>query len=63
VIRHQTPRANLHAKAIQFVGHEIELRLSICVSLEDGNRSHASLRDLMRIPRRYNPGNKRMREP
>jgi hypothetical protein len=34
-------------------GHEIEVRLSIAVSLEDGNGSYAALSDVMWIPRRY----------
>ena len=59
VIRHQTPRENVDAEAVQFLGHEIEVGPSIAVSLEDGNGSYAPLRDVMRIPRRYDSGNTR----
>jgi hypothetical protein len=56
VIRHQTPRNNLDAEAVQFFGHEIEVGASIAIRMENGNRSHAPLRDVMRITRRYNSG-------
>jgi len=59
VIRHQTPSKNIDAEAIQFFGHEIEVGSSITIGLENGNGSHAPLRDVMRITRRYNPGNSR----
>lgn len=39
VIRHQTPCENVDPEAVQLFGHEIEVRLSIAVSLEDGYRS------------------------
>jgi hypothetical protein len=59
VIRHQIPRENSDADAIQLFGHEIEVCPSIAVSLENGNRPHAMLRNVMRVTKRYNPGNSR----
>ena len=61
VIRHQLPSENIDAEAVQlFVfGHKIEVGSSITIGLENRNGSHAPLRDVMRITRRYNPGNSR----
>jgi hypothetical protein len=57
MFRHPTSRENLDAET--FLGHEIEVCLSIAVSLEDGNGSYAALSDVMRIPRRYHSGDTR----
>jgi hypothetical protein len=59
MIRHQTPSYHLDTKAVQFIRHEIEVGLSITISLEDGNGSYATLSDVMRIPGRHNSGNTR----
>jgi len=56
---HLSVRRSRSAEAVQFLGHEIEVRLSIAVSLEDGNGSYAALSDVMWIPRRYHSGNTR----
>jgi hypothetical protein len=59
VIRHQTPRENVDPEAVQLFGHEIEVRLSIAVSLEDGYRSYTTLSDVMGISGSYHSGNSR----
>ena len=59
VIRHQTPSENIDAEAVQFFGYKIQVGYSITIGLENRNGSHAPLRDLMPITRRYNPGNSR----
>jgi len=56
VVRHQTPSKNIDAKAVQLLGHKIEVGSSITIGLENGNGSYAPLRDVMRITRSYNPG-------
>jgi hypothetical protein len=57
MIRHQTPRENIDAKAVQLFGHEIEVGPSIAVSLENGYGSYTTLRHVMWIPRCYHSGN------
>ena len=57
VIRHQTPRENVDAEAVQFLGRDIEVGASIIYGLENGNGSYAALSDVMQITGRYNPGN------
>ena len=59
VIRHQTPRENVDPEAVQLFGHEIEVRPSITVSLEDGYVSYTTLRDVMGISGSCHSGNSR----
>jgi len=59
VIRHQTPRENVDPEAVQLFGHEIEVRPSIAVRLEDGDGSYTTLSDVMGISGSYHSGNSR----
>ena len=59
VIRHQTPRENVDPESVQLFDHEIEVRPSIAVSLEDRYGSYTTLSDVMGIPGRYDSGNSR----
>ncbi len=59
VIRHQTPSKKIDAEAVQFSGPKIQVRYSPTICLENRNGSHAPLRDVMRVTRRYNLGNSR----
>ena len=50
MVRHQTPRKNVDVEAVQFLRHEIEVRLAIAISLENGNGSYTALSDMMWYP-------------